>query len=71
MKWDLLFGLATILFFANIGAAQFPKIKVLNIKTTKSPTTADEVKNKTSMSAGKNRQMVIDDGFTFFDAKPV
>ncbi len=71
MKKTVILVSAAILLLSTLAAAQFPKIKLPDLKTPKVPKVADQAKNSSGMSGGKNRQNVIDDGYTFFDATPV
>ena len=70
MKRQFLYGLIGILAFSTIGIAQF-KIKIPKIKKKLKAPKVSDVKKSAGGARGKNRQMVIDDGFTFFEAKPV
>lgn len=74
MKKHIIYLVITILFLSTFAAAQFPKIPKLP-KVPKVPKVdrniGQEIGNTTGLPKGKNRQNVIDDGFTFFDAKPV
>ncbi|MEZ5344179.1 MAG: hypothetical protein R2681_01370 [Pyrinomonadaceae bacterium] len=68
MKKQLAYGITAILILSSAAAAQF-KIKIPKISKEKSP--IQSAKTSTGSSGGKDRQMVIDDGFTFFEATPV
>ena len=70
MKKTIISGLVTILFLSTVATAQF-KIKIPKIKKPKVPKVSEKVNKSVGSTKGKNRQMVIDDGFTFFEAKPV
>jgi len=74
MKRNFVFVISTILFLTTFASAQFGKLKIPKISKGKIP----KIGKKTSRgveslsgSNGKNRQMIIDDGFTFFEATPV
>lgn len=71
MKKNIIFSVVAILFLSTFAAAQFPKIKIPTVKTPKLPKDVGDMKNKSGMSGGKNRQNVMDDGYTLFEAKPV
>lgn len=70
MKKSILYGLAAILFLSTFANAQF-KIKIPKIKKKKISKVRKDIGKSIGISTGKNRQMVIDDGFTFFEATPV
>ena len=70
MSKAMLSGLMAILFLSTFGNAQF-KLKIpKRIKSKTSNMNVNKGK-RIGSSSGKNRQMVIDDGFTFFEATPV
>ena len=71
MKKNIVFSILAVFFLSTFAAAQFPKIKIPTVKTPKLPAGAEQAKNGVGMSGGKNRQNVMDDGFTFFEATPV
>jgi hypothetical protein len=71
MKKSILYALAAILFLSTVVFAQFPKISIPKIKTPKIPKAGKDIGSSAGTSKGKNRQMVMDDGYTFFDATPV
>lgn len=71
MKKNLVFSVAIVLFLSTIAAAQFPKITLPKIKTPELPKAGKDIGSSVGTSKGKNRQMVLDDGYTFFDAAPV
>ncbi|MFZ1700204.1 MAG: hypothetical protein WBO10_10115 [Pyrinomonadaceae bacterium] len=71
MNKSISYGLITILFLATFSVAQFPKIKLPKLNAPETPKAGKEIGNKTGTSGGKYRQNVIDDGYTFFEAKPV
>ena len=75
MKKPILYGLITILFLATFATAQFPKIKIPKLpKVDKEKIKTSEVpgvSNSLGSTKGKNRQNVMDDGYTLFDATPV
>ena len=73
MKKNIVFSVVAILFLSTLAAAQFPKIKVPKLpKVPKiDKNIGTEIGNTTGSSKGKNRQNVMDDGFTFFEAEPV
>lgn len=71
MKRNIICVLTTILFLSTFASAQFklkiPKIPKVNKEKLKVP----DAPGNMGSSNGKNRQMMIDDGFTFFEATPV
>ncbi|MEK7723419.1 MAG: hypothetical protein AAB336_03655, partial [Acidobacteriota bacterium] len=67
MKKQIIYLTITILFLSTFAAAQFPKIPQI----PKVPKIDKNIGSSVGMSGGKNRQNVMDDGFTFFDARPV
>ena len=71
MKRNLLCALSVILVLSTFTSAQFtlkiPKINKKKIKTPK----VSRVGKSVGGARGQNRQMTIDDGFTFFEATPV
>ena len=70
MKKHIIYLAITILFLSSFAAAQFPKIKIPKLpKIDKN--VGNEIGKTTGTSKGKNRQNVMDDGFTFFEAEPV
>ena len=71
MNKTILYAITAILFLSTFATAQFPKIKIPTVKTPKLPKIDKTVPGAIGMSGGKNRQNVIDDGYTFFEAKPV
>lgn len=73
MKRSILYTLTAVLFLSTFASAQFPKIKIPKIpKVPKvDKNIGNDIGNSIGTSKGKNRQMVIDDGFTFFEATPV
>jgi hypothetical protein len=71
MKKHIIYLVITILFLSTFAAAQFPKIKIPTVKTPKLPKVDKNIGSSVGMSGGKNRQNVMDDGFTFFEAEPV
>lgn len=78
MKNNIVFSIAAVLFLSTFAAAQFPKIKIPTVKMPTVPKVDKAVPGidkavpgSVGTSAGKNRQNVIDDGFTFFEATPV
>ena len=70
MNRSIIYGIVTILLLSTVVAAQF-KIKIPKIKKKKIPKVGKDIGKSAGMSKGKNRQMLIDDGFTFFEATPV
>lgn len=74
MKRTTILTAIAILILSTVASAQF-KIKIPKIKTPKIPKVNKDIKETVNSNAasakGKNRQMVIDDGFTFFKAEPV
>ncbi|NNE99152.1 MAG: hypothetical protein HKN25_09055, partial [Pyrinomonadaceae bacterium] len=70
MKHNIICVLITILISSIFATAQF-KIKIPKIKKPDMAKSVTDVGDSAGMSRGKNRQMVIDDGFTFFEATPV
>ena len=70
MNIKLLVTLFAILFLAAAGPAQINlKLpKIVPISRDKSPAKEN---GRDSSGKSSNRQMVIDDGFTFFDAEPL
>jgi hypothetical protein len=73
MKKHIIYLAITILFLSTFAAAQFPKIKIPKLpKTPKiDKNVGNEIGKTSGSSKGKNRQNVIDDGYTFFEAEPV
>ncbi len=72
MKRNLVYVVATILFLTTFTSAQFGKLKLPKINKKKvEKHKADKIGKSIGSSKGKNRQMTIDDGFTFFEATPV
>lgn len=67
MKKNIIYLVITTLFLSTFVAAQFPKIP----KIPQIPKIDKNIGSSVGMSGGKNRQNVMDDGFTFFDARPV
>ncbi|MCB1023469.1 MAG: hypothetical protein KDB79_03710 [Acidobacteria bacterium] len=71
MNKSLYFSVIAILILSTFATAQF-KIKIPKIGKEKPQVpNVTESGNASGSSGGKNRQMVIDDGFTFFEATPV
>ncbi len=66
MNKNLVFSVIAILFLSTFAAAQFPTIKI-----PKLPKIDKTMGSSVGMSGGKDRQNVMDDGFTFFEARPV
>lgn len=67
MKKTIIYTISAILFLTTFATAQF-RIKIPKIKKSKVAGAEQSTKTK---SNGKTRQMVLDDGFTFFDAEVV
>ncbi len=75
MKKSIIYGVITILILSTFATAQFPKFKIPKITKPKIPkidkNIGENVGKDVGSSKGSNRQMVIDDGYTFFEAEPV
>ncbi len=71
MKKSTLYAITAIFFLSTFASAQFPKINIPTVKTPKLPKPDKTLPGSVGTSGGKNRQIVIDDGFTFFDAEPL
>ncbi len=71
MNKTILYAITAILFLSTFATAQFPKIKIPTVNTPKLPKLDKMIPSSVGMSGGKNRQMVIDDGYTFFEARPI
>ena len=70
MKRNLVLVIISILVLSTFATAQF-RIKIPKIKKPKLPKVSENAAKSSSASKGKTRQMVLDDGFTFFDAEVI
>lgn len=71
MKSYVILVIAGMFLISTVASAQFPKIKIPGINKEKIKVPGSANSGGFSSSNGENRQMVIDDGFTFFEATPV